>query len=147
MALIFFWRNRLLAGFRPPSCGRQDTKLNRLLDYMNDTASYPEAGKEGLVKEIDDAVRMARTDEQFRSFYMLLEEKLMRERKSGYEEGEARGIAKGEARGIAKGEAKGKAEAAMLIASKMLLAGMSITDIAALTGLDEAEVKKLSKIQ
>ena len=49
---------------------------------MNDTASYPEAGKEGLVKEIDDAVRMARTDEQFRSFYMLLEEKLMRERKS-----------------------------------------------------------------
>lgn len=106
---------------------------------MNDTASYPEAGKEGLVKEIDDAVRMARTDEQFRSFYMLLEEKLMRERKSGYEEGEARGIA--------KGEAKGKAEAAMLIAGKMLLAGMSITDIAALTGLDEAEVKKLSKIQ
>jgi predicted transposase/invertase (TIGR01784 family) len=102
---------------------------------MNDTASYLEAGKEGLVKEIDDAVRMARTDEQFRSFYMLLEEKLMRERKSGYEEG------------IAKGEAKGKAEAAMLIAGKMISTGMSITDIAALTGLDEAEVKKLSKIQ
>ncbi len=35
----------------------------------------------------------------------------------------------------------------MLIASKMISTGMSITDIAALTGLDEAEVKKLSKIQ
>jgi predicted transposase/invertase (TIGR01784 family) len=82
---------------------------------------------------------MARTDEQFRSFYMLLEEKLMRERKSGYEEGIAKGIA--------EGKAKGKSEAAMLIARKMICAGMSITNIAGLTGLGEAEVEKLSAKQ
>ena len=54
----------------------------------------------------------------------------MRERKSGYEEGIAKGIA--------EGKAKGKSEAAMLIARKMICAGMSITNIAGLTGLGEA---------
>ena len=74
---------------------------------------------------------------------MLLEEKLMRERKSGYEEG----IAKGEARGKAKGIAEGESKALKKMAEKLLAHGMDIDKISQLTGLDEAEARKLSKTQ
>lgn len=47
--------------------------------------------------------------------------------------------------GRAEGEAKGKAEGKAEIAKNMLVAGMSIEQISALTGLSPVEIKQLAK--
>ena len=51
--------------------------------------------------------------------------------KKGHEAGRAEGFAEGQAQGIAE------------VAGKMLAAGMSIEEIARLTGLSEEEVRQL----
>ena len=53
------------------------------------------------------------------------------------------GLAEGREEGREEGLAEGKAELATEIAQKMLSRKMSIPDIAELTGLDPAEIKKL----
>jgi predicted transposase/invertase (TIGR01784 family) len=62
----------------------------------------------------------------------------------GLAEGEAKGLAKGEAKGRAKGKAEGRAEGVMEGKREMARAlkanGMSIADIARLSGLSQNEV-------
>ena len=57
--------------------------------------------------------------------------------------GEARGKAEGEAKGKAEGEAKGKAEGILAVAKNMLSEKIDLKVISKVTGLSEAEIKKL----
>jgi predicted transposase/invertase (TIGR01784 family) len=65
-------------------------------------------------------------------------------KRTGYEEGKAEGMADGKAEGIAQGlaegKAEGKAEALRETARTMKARGMSIEDIAAITGLSVGEI-------
>ncbi len=58
--------------------------------------------------------------------------------------GEQRGIALGEQRGIALGEQRGKQEGKQEVALNLLRSGMSIEQIAQLTGLDLQQIQDLS---
>ena len=89
---------------------------------------------------------------------MLMEARLLDERREGEAvgfvkgkdiglvEGEAIGMAKGEAMGIAKGEAMGIANANIATAKRMLAKDCySLEDIAELTNLSLADVEKLKE--
>jgi predicted transposase/invertase (TIGR01784 family) len=60
-------------------------------------------------------------------------------REEGLAEGEKRGLAKGESRGLTKGEKRGKAEAAR----NALALGLSIEQVASITGLSANEISRL----
>ena len=62
----------------------------------------------------------------------------------GLVRGEARGLAKGLAKGEAKGLAKGEEKKAREIAKNLLGNGFSLEQTAHLSGLDLAEVRKLT---
>ena len=82
------------------------------------------------------------TQRQYLAMFMAeLDEKsrLRTAREEGLAEGREEGLAEGREEGLAEG----KAELAAEIAQKMLSRKMSIPDIAELTGLDPAEIKKL----
>jgi predicted transposase/invertase (TIGR01784 family) len=63
----------------------------------------------------------------------------------GIEKGRAEGIEKGRVEGEARGEAKGEAKNKLETAQKLLLKKMPVKDIAEVTGLSLAEIKKLAK--
>jgi predicted transposase/invertase (TIGR01784 family) len=56
----------------------------------------------------------------------------------------AQGLAEGKAQGLAEGKAEGKAEAVAEIAKTLLTSGMTIDQVAKVTGLTVADVKKIS---
>ena len=73
---------------------------------------------------------------------MLMEARLLDERR----EGEAVGIAKGKEIGLVEGEAIGLAKEKLATAKRMLAKGCySLQDIAELTNLSLADVEKLKK--
>ena len=94
---------------------------------------------------------------------MLMEARLLDERREGkaegevigfakgkdvgIAEGEAMGIAKGEAMGIAKGEAMGIANANIATAKRLLSMGFSVQDIAKATSLPIEQVEALKADQ
>ena len=79
---------------------------------------------------------------------MLMEARLLDERREGKAEGEVIGFAKGEAIGIAKVEAMGIANANIATAKRMLAKGCySLEDIAELANLSLADVEKLKEEQ
>ncbi|MCM1178572.1 MAG: hypothetical protein NC335_12660, partial [Bacteroides sp.] len=65
----------------------------------------------------------------------------------GFAEGEAKGEARGEARGrqegLKEGESRGEAKRNLELAKAMKAKGLSITDIADITGLQIAEIGAL----
>lgn len=61
----------------------------------------------------------------------------------GLEEGRAKGLAEGRAEGRATGIKEGREEERMIVASRMLKAGMDILQIAELTKLDVDYIKAL----
>ena len=64
-------------------------------------------------------------------------------RKKGMAEGRAEGRAEGEKVGRAEGEKKGRAEVKAEVALKLKAKGFSLTEIAELTGLSEADIAQL----
>ena len=73
---------------------------------------------------------------------MLMEARLLDERREGIAEGKEIGLAEGEAIGLAKGESKEK----LATAKRMLSKGCySLDDIAELTNLSLADVEKLKE--
>ena len=75
---------------------------------------------------------------------MLMEARLLDERREGIAEGKEIGLAEGEAIGLAKGESKEK----LATAKRMLAKGCySLDDIAELTNLSLADVEKLKEEQ
>ena len=77
---------------------------------------------------------------------MLMEARLLDERREGFAEGKDIGLVEGEAIGIAKGEAIGITNANIATAKRMLAKGCySLQDIAELTNLSLADVEKLQE--
>ena len=81
---------------------------------------------------------------------MLMEARLLDERREGKAEGKAEGLVEGEAIGIAKGEAmgiaKGEANANIATAKRKLSKGCySLEVIAELTNLSLADIEKLKE--
>ena len=90
--------------------------------------------------QIDDEISYLKLDTKVRREFMLMEARLLDERR----EGEAVGIAKGKEIGLAEGEAN----ANIATAKRMLAKGCySLEDIAELTNLSLADVEKLKEEQ
>ncbi|MDY3840929.1 MAG: hypothetical protein SOZ64_06700, partial [Phascolarctobacterium succinatutens] len=95
-----------------------------------------------FTKQIDDEISYLKLDTKVRREFMLMEARLLDERR----EGEAVGIAKGKEIGLVEGEAIGLAKEKLATAKRMLAKGCySLEVIAELTNLSFADVEKLKE--
>ena len=137
--------------------GEISKDLKSFYDYVNNHIVTTD-----FTKQIDDEISYLKLDTKVRREFMLMEARLLDERREGIAEGkdigfaegkdvglvegEAIGIAKGEAMGMAKGEAMGVTNANIATAKRMLSKGCySLQDIAELTNLSLADVEKLKE--
>ena len=103
--------------------------IKSFYDYVNNHIVTTD-----FTKQIDDEISYLKLDTKVRREFMLMEARLLDERREG--------IAEGEAIGFAKGEANEK----LAIAKRMLAKGCySLQDIAELTNLTLADVEKLKE--
>ena len=128
----------------------REAELSALLEYL-----CKRRATSGFTQRIDALVEKAKRNEKFRSWYMSLnirEDDLRREgsqlgEKIGFERGVAAGVRKGRRDGllqgrrdgIAEGSYRAKRETAKLMAERKY----PLTEIHLITGLSEAEIKKL----
>ena len=109
--------------------------IKSFYDYVNNHIVTTD-----FTKQIDDEISYLKLDTKVRREFMLMEARLLDERR----EGEAVGIAKGKEIGLVEGEAKEK----LATAKRMLSKGCySLEDIAELTNLSLADVEKLKEDQ
>ncbi|MDO4949246.1 MAG: hypothetical protein Q4E55_03640 [Bacteroidales bacterium] len=114
------------------------TNLEKMTTNIPFQHEQPIFGKVGNIAEL---VRM--TDEERRKYNISIDTyrtnlAVMRnERAEGWEEGEAIG----RQRGRAEGRAEGEHQKALSIAMSLKATGMSLDQIARITGLDEADLK------
>ena len=95
-----------------------------------------------FTKQIDDEISYLKLDTKVRREFMLMEARLLDERR----EGKAEGIAEGKEIGLAEGKEIGLAEEKLATAKRMLAKGCySLDDIAELTNLSLADVEKLKE--
>ena len=121
--------------------GEISKDLKSFYDYLNNHIVTTD-----FTKQIDDEISYLKLDTKVRREFMLMEARLLDERRKGIAEGEAIGMAKGEAIGMAKGEAMGVTNANIATAKRMLSKGCySLQDIAELTNLSLANVEKLKE--
>ena len=113
--------------------------LKSFYDYVNNHIVTTD-----FTRQIDDEISYLKLDTKVRREYMLMEARLLDERREGI----AEGIAKGEAIGIAKGEAMGITNANTATAKRMLAKGCySLQVIAELTSLSIEQVEALKAEQ
>ena len=111
------------------SHGEISKDLKSFYDYVNNHIVTTD-----FTKQIDDEISYLKLDTKVRREFMLMEARLLDERREGIAEGEAIGIAKGET------------NANIATAKRMLAKGCySLEDIAELTNLSLADVEKLKK--
>ena len=121
------------------ACGKEDEpELSALLQYLCERQAMS-----GFTQRIDALVEKAKRNEKFRSVYMSLniheDDLRMAGEKIGFERGVAAGIRKGRRDGIAAGSYQAKRETAKLMAERKY----PLSEIRLMTGLSEAEIKKL----
>ena len=105
--------------------------IKSFYDYVNNHIVTTD-----FTKQIDDEISYLKLDTKVRREFMLIEARLLDERREG------------EAVGIAKGKEIGLAEEKLATAKRMLAKGCySLDDIAELTNLSLADVEKLKKEQ
>ena len=119
--------------------GKEDEpELSALLQYFCERRATS-----GFTQHIDALVEKAKRNEKFRSWYMSLniheDDLRMAGEKIGFERGVAAGIRKGRLDGIAAGSYQAKRETAKLMAERKY----PLSEIRLMTGLSEAEIKKL----
>ena len=115
------------------SHGEISKDLKSFYDYVNNHIVTTD-----FTKQIDDEISYLKLDTKVRREFMLMEARLLDERREG--------IAEGEAIGMAKGEAMGVTNANLATAKRMLSKGCySLQDIAELTNLPLADVEKLKE--
>ena len=123
--------------------GKEDEpELSALLEYLCERRATS-----GFTQHIDELVEKAKRNEKFRSWYMSLniwKDDLLREgsqlgEKIGFERGVATGIRRGRRDGIAAGAHQKARETAKLMAERKY----PLSEIRLMTGLSEAEIKKL----
>ena len=113
--------------------GEISKDLKSFYDYVNNHIVTTD-----FTKQIDDEISYLKLDTKVRREFMLMEARLLDERREG--------IAEGEAIGMAKGEAMGVTNANLATAKRMLSKGCySLQDIAELTNLPLADVEKLKE--
>lgn len=123
--------------------------LEEWVEYLKNGVISPETQAPGLQEareklkyySMSDAERYA-YDEHINAI-MIQNDVLGNARLEGMEEGKAEGRAEGRVEGRAEGKAEGRAEEKNDIARKMLANGLSIEQIALITGLTEPEIKGL----
>ena len=107
--------------------------IKSFYDYVNNHIVTTD-----FTKQIDDEISYLKLDTKVRREFMLMEARLLDERR----EGKAEGIAEG----IAEGKKIGLAEEKLATAKRMLAKGCySLEVIAELTNLSLADVEKLKK--
>ena len=119
--------------------------MEEWVEYLKNGVISPDTQSPGLQEareklkyySMSDAERYA-YDEHINAI-MIQNDVLGNARLEGMEEGRAEGRAEGKA----EGRAEGRAEEKNNIARKMLANGLSIEQIALITGLTEQEIKKL----
>ena len=131
------------------SHGEISKDLKSFYDYVNNHIVTTD-----FTRQIDDEISYLKLDTKVRREYMLMEARLLDERREGiaegkdigFAEGKDVGLVEGEAIGIAKGEAMGVTNANIATAKRMLSKGCySLQDIAELTNLSLADVEKLKE--
>ena len=111
------------------SHGEISKDLKSFYDYVNNHIVTTD-----FTKQIDDEISYLKLDTKVRREYMLMEARLLDERREGIAEG------------IAKGEAMGITNANTATAKRMLAKGCySLQVIAELTNLSLADVEKLKE--
>ena len=128
----------------------REAELSALLEYLCERRATS-----GFTQHIDELVEKAKRNEKFRSVYMSLnihEDDLRREslqlgEKIGFERGVATGIRKGRRDGLLQGRrdgiAAGAYQKARETAKLMAERKYPLSEILLMTGLSEAEIKKL----
>ena len=115
--------------------------LKSFYDYVNNHIVTTD-----FTKQIDDEISYLKLDTKVRREFMLMEARLLDERREGIAEGKEIGLVEGEAIGLAKGETIGLAKERIATAKRMLAKGCySLEDIAELTNLSLADVEKLKE--
>ena len=123
--------------------------LEEWVEYLKNGVISPETQAPGLQEareklkyySMSDAERYA-YDEHINAI-MIQNDVLGNARLEGMEEGRTEGRAEGRAEGKVEGRAEGRAEEKNNIARKMLANGLSIEQIALITGLTDKEIKEL----
>ena len=110
--------------------GKISKDIQSFYDYVNNHIVTTD-----FTKQIDDEISYLKLDTKVRREFMLMEARLLDERREGFAEGEAMGMAKG----IAKGEAN----ANIATAKRMLSMGLTVQDIAKATSLPIEQVEAL----
>ena len=111
--------------------------LKSFYDYVNNHIVTTD-----FTKQIDDEISYLKLDTKVRREFMLMEARLLDERREGIAEGKDVGLVEGEAIGLARGEAEHKLKVAKLMLAKGCY---SLEVIAELTNLSLADVEKLKK--
>ena len=107
--------------------------LKSFYDYVNNHIVTTD-----FTKQIDDEISYLKLDTKVRREFMLMEARLLDERREGE--------AVGKAEGIAEGKKIGLAEEKLATAKRMLAKGCySLQEITELSGLSLADVEKLKK--
>ena len=119
--------------------------IKSFYDYVNNHIVTTE-----FTKQIDDEISYLKLDTKVRREFMLMEARLLDERREGIAEGKDIGFAEGKDVGLVEGEAigiaKGETNANIATAKRMLAKGCySLQDIAELTNLSLADVEKLKE--
>ena len=104
--------------------------IKSFYDYVNNHIVTTD-----FTKQIDDEIIYLKLDTKVRREFMLMEARLLDERR----EGEAVGIAKGKEIGLVEGEAKEK----LATAKRLFSMGLSVQDIAKATSLPLEQVQAL----
>ena len=112
--------------------------IKSFYDYVNNHIVTTD-----FTKQIDDEISYLKLDTKVRREFMLMEARLLDERREGIAEGEAIGFAKGKDIGITEGEAN----ANIATAKRLLSIGLSIQDIAKATTLPIEQVEALKADQ
>ena len=111
--------------------------IKSFYDYVNNHIVTTD-----FTKQIDDEISYLKLDTKVRREFMLMEARLLDERREGIAEGKEIGLAEGEAIGLVKGEAEHKLKVAKLMLAKGCY---SLQEITELSGLSLADVEKLKE--
>ncbi|WP_462372388.1 Rpn family recombination-promoting nuclease/putative transposase [Phascolarctobacterium succinatutens] len=126
--------------------GEISKDLKSFYDYVNNHIVTTD-----FTRQIDDEISYLKLDTKVRREYMLMEARLLDERREGiaegkdigFAEGKDVGLAEGEAIGMAKGEAMGIANANIATAKRLLSMGLTVQDIAKATSLPIEQIDAL----
>ncbi|WP_449036783.1 Rpn family recombination-promoting nuclease/putative transposase [Phascolarctobacterium sp.] len=117
--------------------GNISKDIKSFYDYVNNHIVTTD-----FTKQIDDEISYLKLDTKVRREFMLMEARLLDERREGIAEGKEIGLAEGEAIGLVKGEAEHKLKVAKLMLAKGCY---SLQEITELSGLSIADVEKLKE--